>query len=153
MKELRGNFETTTGQAEIIQAMSNGVDLSAADFENGEVGSQNYQALELGGRIIDAGLLDSAYIATGSDQIRDHDGARMRGTMEVPIWNTDGSINEKFSELDFANATYINGAIVMTVQNGCEGNLVIIPVQREKYVPPVVPPRAPRRPRSTPATP
>jgi len=62
--------------------------------------------------------------------------------MEVPIWLPNGELNPKFAELDFANATYINGAIVMTMKNGCEGNLVIIPVQREKYVPPVVvPPR------------
>ena len=52
--------------------------------------------------------------------MRDVDGTRQRGTMEVPIWNVDGTINERFAELDFANATYINGAIVMTVKNGCE---------------------------------
>lgn len=120
MKELRANFETMPGQAELIQSMMNGVDLSSEDFARGEVGSENFEAFELGGRIIDTGLLDSAYIATGSERTRDVDGAYQRGTMEVPIWNPDGSINEKFAELDFENATYINGAIVMTMKNGCE---------------------------------
>ena len=73
--------------------------------------------------------------------------------MEVPIWNPDGSLNEKFAELDFANATYINGAIVMTMKNGCEGNLVIIPVQRDKYTPAPVRQATPRRQTSEPETP
>lgn len=37
MGDLRANFETSDGQAEIIQSMSNGVDLDAADFSRGEV--------------------------------------------------------------------------------------------------------------------
>ena len=105
---------------ELKAVMTAGIDLVAADFVNGELGSQNYEAFELGGVIIDTGLLDSAYIATGSELTTDIDGTRQRGTMEVPIWNADGSINPKFAELDFANATYINGAIVMTMKNGCE---------------------------------
>lgn len=143
MWDLRANFETTQGKNELMQAMAAWKDISAEDFVNGEVGAKDYEAFELGGRIIDTKLLDSAYIATWSELTKDIDGSSQRWTMEVPIWNPDGSINEKFAELDFANATYINGAIVMTMKNGCEGNLVIIPVQREKYVPPVIVPRTP----------
>jgi len=126
--------------------MTQGLDLNADSFINGEVGSDNYKALQFGDIIIDSGMLDSAYIACNNELTTDIDGSSQRGTLEVPIWNPDGSLNEKFAELEFSNATYINGAIVMTVKNGCEGNLVIIPVQRDKYVPPVVPPQAPRSP-------
>ena len=131
MPELRSNFETRSGREALATAMLNGIELSSEDFET------TSPVLEIGDRLINKELLDSAYIATGSDVTTDIDGSRQRGTMEVPIWNPDGSLNEKFAELDFENATYINGAIVMTMQNGCEGNLVIIPVQRDKYTPPV----------------
>lgn len=32
MKELRANFETMSGQAELIQSMMNGVDVTSEDF-------------------------------------------------------------------------------------------------------------------------
>jgi len=139
MRELRRNFETNTGRTELAEAMGDGVAVTQADFME--------PVIDLGGRRIDTSLLDTAYIATGSDVTRDIDGSQQRGTMEVPIWLPDGSINPKFAELEFTNATYINGAIVMTMGNGCEGNLVIIPVQREKYTPPPVVPVQPRQPR------
>lgn len=148
MPELRKNFETESWRAELQAAMIQWLDLTAQDFINGEVGSENYEAFEIAGVIIDSGTLDSAYVAAGNELTRDIDETQQRGTMELPIWMPDGTINPKFAELDFANATYINGALVMTVKNGCEGNLVIIPVQRDKYVPPVVVPRAPRAPRA-----
>jgi len=150
-RDLRENFETVSGKQDLTQAMMNGVDVTSVDFVNGEVGSDNYEAFILGNKIIDTGLLDSAYIACNNELTQDIDGTSQRGTCEVPIWNPDGTMNEKFAEIEFSNATYINGAIVMTVKNGCEWNLVIIPVQRDKYVPPIVP-RVTHTPRITTTT-
>jgi len=114
LSALRRNFETQRGRDELAAAMMVGQDLSPQDFVN------TRGVITLGNTHINANLLDSAYIATGSELTTDIDGTRQRGTMEVPIWNPDGTLNEKFAELDFENAVYINGAIVMTMKNGCE---------------------------------
>jgi|GEM_PF-4416391 len=135
-RNLRSNFESKNGKTELALAMSEGMSMGAQSFTE--------PLLEIGGRKIDTGLLDSAYIVAGGGLTKDIDGSSQRGTVEVPIWNVDGSLGEHFSTLTFENATYINGSIVMTLENGCEGNLVVIPVQREKYVPQPKPKRTPK---------
>lgn len=69
--------------------MMNGVSLTATNFERGATDTEDFEVLEIAGVIIDTKLLDSAYIATGSDATQDIDGSWQRGTMEVPIWLAD----------------------------------------------------------------
>jgi hypothetical protein len=106
--------------------MSEGRDINSETFTS----DTSETPLVLNGYTIDTAFLETAYIATGSGITADVSGKSMRGAMEVPIWLPNGKLNPKFAALTFNNATYINGAIVMTMDNGCEGNIVVIPVQR-----------------------
>ena len=95
--------------------------------------------VEIDGHEFDMRTLTKMYILTGGGET-----AQGTGAVEVPI-------GEMSAALNVHNLVYRDGALVGTMENGCEGNLVIIPVNRQyvQYVAPAPEPKAPRGPRVT----
>jgi hypothetical protein len=97
--------------------------------------------VEIDGQEFDMRTLTKMYILTGGGNT-----AQGSGAVEMPI-------GEMTTALQLHNLVYRDGALMGTMENGCEGNLVIIPVERQ-YVPmppPVVRTRRPEEPqRGTP---
>lgn len=71
-----------------------------------------------------------AIIITGHDTAKDaKTGVNQTGALRVPLSSEAGKA------LVITNVVFKNGAIFAQMENGCDGNLVIIPIEGEKYVP------------------
>lgn len=113
---------------------------SAIDFGTVDLAGQ----IQVDGQTFDMRTLTKMYILTGGGET-----AQGTGAVEVPI-------GQMTSALKIHNLVYRDGALVGTMENGCRGNLVIIPVERQyvpyvphtsrgpRIVPPAIEPPAPR---------